>query len=47
MNDDVMFKQHFPKFAEGVGLDLSKPFTINGKSFMYSKGVLQALNKEV
>ncbi|WP_339280881.1 hypothetical protein [Lysinibacillus sp. FSL P2-0066] len=47
MNDDVMFKQHFPKFAEGVGLDLSKPFTINGKSFMYSKGVLQALNNEV
>ncbi|WP_342546609.1 hypothetical protein [Lysinibacillus sp. FSL K6-4013] len=47
MNDDVMFKQHFPKFAEGVGLDLSKPFTINGKSFMYSKGVLQAVNNEV
>lgn len=46
-NNDKMFTQHFPKFAEGVGLDLSKPFTINGKSFMYSKGVLQALNNEV
>ncbi|WP_339280884.1 hypothetical protein [Lysinibacillus sp. FSL P2-0066] len=47
MNDDVMFMQHFSKFAEGVGLDLNKPFTINGKSFMYSKGALQALNNEV
>jgi len=42
-NNDAMFTQHFPKFAEGVGLDLSKPFTINGQSFVYSKGTLQAM----
>ena len=41
MNDDAMFAQHFPKFAEGIGLDLSQPFTINGKSFTYSQGTLQ------
>jgi len=41
MNDDAMFMQYFPKFAEGIGLDLSQPFTINGKSFTYSQGTLQ------
>ncbi len=41
MNDDAMFMQHFPKFAKGIGLDLSQPFTINGKSFTYSQGTLQ------
>lgn len=46
-NNDAMFTQHFPKFAEGVVIDLNKLFTINSKSFMYSKGVLQALNNEV
>ncbi len=37
------FAQYFPKFAEGVGLDVSKPFSINGKSFVYSNGELRAL----
>ncbi len=41
-----MFKQHFPKFAQGIGLDISQPFTINGKSFIYSQGALQAVNAE-
>lgn len=43
MNDDAMFAQHFPKFAEGIGLDLGKPFTINGQSFIYSKGTFQEM----
>ncbi|MGG2105913.1 hypothetical protein [Lysinibacillus pakistanensis] len=46
MNDDAMFAQHFPKFAEGIGLDLSQPFTINGKSFTYSQGTLQMTDTE-
>lgn len=46
MNDDAMFMQHFPKFAKGIGLDLSKPFTINGKSFTYSQGTLQTIDTE-
>ncbi|MGG2053854.1 hypothetical protein ABFY48_05570 [Lysinibacillus pakistanensis] len=46
MNDDAMFMQHFPKFAKGIGLDLSQPFTINGKSFTYSKGTLQTIDTE-
>ena len=46
MNDDVMFKQHFPKFAKGIGLDLSQSFTINGKSFTYSQGTLQTVDTE-
>ncbi|MFJ7732574.1 hypothetical protein ACIQXF_11825 [Lysinibacillus sp. NPDC097231] len=41
MNDDAMFTQHFQKFAKGIGLDLSQPFIINGKSFTYSQGILQ------
>ncbi|WP_286927403.1 MULTISPECIES: hypothetical protein [Lysinibacillus] len=41
VNNDAMFAQHFPKFAEEIGLDLSQPFTINGKSFTYSQGTLQ------
>lgn len=46
MNDDAMFAQHFPKFAKGIGLDLSQPFTINGKSFTYSQGTLQTIDTE-
>jgi len=46
MNDDAMFMQYFPKFAKGIGLDLSKPFTINGKSFTYSQGTLQTIDTE-
>ena len=46
MNDDAMFMQHFPKFAKGIGLDLSQPFTINGKSFTYSQGTLQTIDTE-
>jgi len=46
MNDDAMFMQHFPKFAKEIGLDLSKPFTINGKSFTYSQGTLQTIDTE-
>ncbi|MFJ7732572.1 hypothetical protein ACIQXF_11815 [Lysinibacillus sp. NPDC097231] len=46
MNDDAMFTQHFPKFAKGIGLDLSQPFTINGKSFTYSQGTLQMIATE-
>lgn len=46
MNDDVMFKQYFPKFAKGIGLDLSQSFTINGKSFAYSQGTLQTVDTE-
>ena len=46
VNNDAMFKQHFPKFAQGIGLDISQPFTINGKSFIYSQGALQAVNAE-
>ncbi|MGG2082386.1 MULTISPECIES: hypothetical protein [Lysinibacillus] len=46
MNDDAMFMQYFPKFAEGIGLDLSQPFTINGKSFTYSQGTLQMTDTE-
>ncbi|MNH39781.1 hypothetical protein D3C79_1010020 [compost metagenome] len=44
--NDAMFAQHFPKFAEGIGLDLSQPFTINGKSFTYSQGTLQMTDTE-
>ncbi|KOY82839.1 hypothetical protein I6G82_12435 [Lysinibacillus macroides] len=46
MNNDAMFMQHFPKFAKGIGLDLSQPFTINGKSFTYSQGTLQTTSIE-
>ncbi|MGG2082385.1 hypothetical protein [Lysinibacillus pakistanensis] len=46
VNNDAMFAQHFPKFAEGIGLDLSQPFTINGKSFTYSQGTLQMTDTE-
>ncbi|MFJ7732570.1 hypothetical protein ACIQXF_11805 [Lysinibacillus sp. NPDC097231] len=46
MNDDAMFMQHFPKFAKGIGLDLSQPFTINGKSFTYSQETLQMIATE-
>jgi len=46
MNDDAMFMQHFPKFAKGIGLDLSQPFTINGKSFTYSQGALHTIDTE-
>ncbi|KOY82800.1 hypothetical protein I6G82_12655 [Lysinibacillus macroides] len=43
INKDAMFMQNFSRFAKGVGLDISKPFTINGKLFSYSKGSLQAV----
>jgi len=46
MNDDAMFMQYFQKFAKGIGLDLSKPFTINDKSFTYSQGTLQTIDTE-
>lgn len=41
------FAQNFPKFAEGVGLDLTQPFSINGKSFVYSNGELQQKNNKI
>ncbi|MGE7111190.1 hypothetical protein [Lysinibacillus sp. NPDC047702] len=40
------FTQNFPKFAEGVGLDLTQPFSINGKSFVYSNGELRSIAAE-
>lgn len=46
VNNDVMFTQHFPKFAQGIGLDLREPFTINGKSYFYSQGKLQMIDTE-
>ncbi|MFJ7731210.1 hypothetical protein ACIQXF_04875 [Lysinibacillus sp. NPDC097231] len=46
VNNDVTFIQLFPKFAQGIGLDLSEPFTINGKSFIYSQGILQTVDTE-
>lgn len=40
------FAQNFPRFAEGVGLDLTQPFSINGKSFVYSNGELRSIAAE-
>lgn len=34
----------FPQFAEGIGLNLNKPFSINGRSFEFKNGKL--LNTE-
>lgn len=37
---------YFPQFAEGIGLDLDKPFSINGKVFEFKDGELNQLKIE-
>ncbi|KOS66972.1 hypothetical protein AEA09_15855 [Lysinibacillus contaminans] len=44
--NDAEFAQNFPQFAAGIGLDLSKPFYINGKSFEFTNGELRVLASE-
>lgn len=44
--NNAEFAQNFPQFAASIGLDLSKPFSINGKSFEFTNGELRTLASE-